>query len=581
MRLGKSWKKREGSKDLQWILSDTLKVSPIIARILINRGITSPEEAQDFINSGPSSLHPPFLLPDLSKALDRILMALQKGEKVVIYGDYDVDGVTATSLYLEFFKTLGKRVDYYIPDRIAEGYGLNLFAIQNLVNEGVQLLITADCGTTSVKEISWAQENGMDVIVTDHHQPPPETPPAYALINPHREDGEYPFTGLCAVGIAFKLVQGYFLKMENSRPALDERLIPYLDLVALGTIADVAPLRGENRFLVKEGLKVLSQTPRLGLDVLKKVCGVNNRPVNVGTVGFVLGPRINAGGRMANANEGVVLLTTSSAEEAQRAALYLNQQNQERQRIEAEILKEANEKIAAEVNFDKEKALVLASPRWHPGVIGIIASRLVERYYRPTIIISINPDGVGKGSARSIPSFHLYQGLLQCSELMEGFGGHKYAAGLTIRAEKIDSLREKFSSLVEKTLTPEELEPCLMIDAEVQLDDLNLQLTDELETLSPYGAANPEPVFMTRSLEPLFPRVVGKDHLKMRVQRGTLSCDAIGFQMGSVFSNLLRQEVRIDMAFSLIQDIWRGEKKLQLRIRDLRNPMGSVEEKRI
>jgi len=351
----------------------------------------------------------------------------------------------------------------------------------------------------------------------------------------------------------------------------------------MGTIADVVPLRGENRFFVKEGLQLLSQTPRLGLEVLKKVCGVNNRPVNVGTVGFVLAPRINAGGRMGSANEGVVLLTTSSVEEAQRAALFLNQQNQKRQQIEAEILKEAHDKIALEVDFKQEKALVLASPQWHPGVVGIIASRLVDRYYRPTVVISINPEGMGKGSARSIPSFHLYQGLLQCSDLMEGFGGHQYAAGLSIRAEKIDRLRKKFSSIVEETLTLEDLAPRLMIDAEVQLDDLNLQLTDELETLSPYGAANPEPVFMTRALEPLFPRVVGKDHLKVRVRKGTMSCDAIGFQMGSDFSSLLAKEDRIDMAFSLIQDTWQGEKRLQLRIRDLRNPIGSgsVEENRI
>ncbi len=573
----KRWKAREEDGILQRELSQALQVSPIVARILLNRGITTPQEARQFMESGSSMLHDPFLLPDLPKAVERIESALGGNEKILIYGDYDVDGVTATSLYVEFFKMLGKSADYYIPSRLDEGYGLNKKAVQRIGEMGVGLMITADCGTTSHAEIALAQELGIDVIVTDHHQVPRELPPAYAMINPHRSDANYPFTGLCAVGIALKVVQGLLIRKEGIGEGLHHRLLPLLDLVALGTIADVAPLRDENRYLVKEGLQLLSEGRRLGIRMLKEVCGLGGKDVGVGTVGFVLAPRINAGGRMARANEGVILLTTSSQEEARRAAHFLDQQNQERQRIEAEILKEVHEKVASEVDLEQAKALVLASSKWHPGVIGIIASRVVERYYRPTIIIALTSDGIGKGSARSIPAFHLYEGLTRCSDLMEAFGGHQYAAGLTIREEKIGLLRERLGSIVSESLSPEDFQPGLMVDAEVQLDDLDLRLMRELDRLSPYGVANPEPVLVARALEPLFPKVVGNGHLKLRVRRGAISCDAIGFRMGDLFSQLLSKETRIDLAFTLTQDTWQGQERLQLRIRDLRAHEGPEE----
>lgn len=568
-------------------LTESLGLSPITAQVLVNRGIDSADEAKRFLAPSTEDLLDPFLLPDIEKAVDRLAKAIQDQELIFIYGDYDVDGVSATSLYLEVLGELGARVSYYIPHRLKEGYGLNVDAIQWIAQQGGRLLITADCGTTSHQEIALANRLGLDVIVTDHHQVPAERPAAYALVNPHRSDSRYPFQGLCATGLAFKVAQA--LLQRSFGDGSSERLTPYLDLVALATIADLVPLVGENRYLVKEGLARLSasggQNHRIGIQALKEEVGLKDE-VGVGTVGFALGPRINAAGRLARADTGVRLLTSRNPAEARQLSFELNQANRERQQIEERVLAEAVAQIRQE-GLEKNRTLVLASRHWHLGVVGIVASRIVERYHRPTVLIAIDPEGIGKGSARSIPAFHLYEGLARLAHLLERFGGHKYAAGLVIRSERIASFREAFESVAQATLKPEDLLPSLKVDAEVEPEALTFRLLSELERLAPFGMANPEPTLAIRGAQAFYPKIVGQQHLKLKLKKqGAPALDAIGFRMGARLSEVIgtihESPLPMDWAFTPEFHRWParpsgGELQIQLRLKDFRmceSPIG-------
>ena len=467
-----------------------------------------------------------------------------------------------------FLKSAGVNVSYYIPERIAEGYGLNADAISKLAERGVALLITVDCGISDHPEVKLAKELGMDVIVTDHHEVPDYLPPAYAIINPKQSGCPFPFKNLAGVGVAFNFIialratlrdEGFW--KEKEVPNLKE----YLDLVALGTIADVVPLVDENRIFVKYGLMELTASTKPGIIALKEISGLNDVPINAGMVGYRLAPRINAAGRVGKGVDGVRLLTSESYDEAASIAKLLDDGNKERQGLEEVILREATEMVESGLISDR-KSIVLASESWHPGVIGIVASRIAEKYYRPTVMIAIK-DGVGKGSARSIHSFMLYEGLKECSHLLNEFGGHDYAAGLSINEENIEKFRDAFERVASNKLSDEDMVPEMDIDATMDLNDVTEGLVNELDNLAPFGEANPEPLLCSTGLGIADCKVVGNNHLKMRVKQGRTVRDAIGFGMGNLN---LSPGINLDTAFIPQINLWNGGKSIQLKLKDVR-----------
>ncbi|MBI5406199.1 MAG: single-stranded-DNA-specific exonuclease RecJ [Nitrospirae bacterium] len=572
----KRWVIEERDHALESYLSRELHIAPLVSRILINRGIKDAHSGSEFLHASSSNLIDPFLLNDMERAAAFLIQAIHKKRPILIYGDYDVDGVTASALYLEFFRKLGAEADLYIPDRFSEGYSLNEAAIHRARSHGFDIILTADCGTSSTVPIRLAQGLGMEVIVTDHHEPPEELPQAFALLNPARHDSTYPFRGLTGVGVAFKLAQAISQLLEMRGQKSEHHLLSsYLDLVALGTVADVAPLTGENRIFVKEGLALLTAEKRIGIAALKEVSGIAGGEVTGGTIGFILAPRINAAGRLSRAEKAVRMLTTGDSQEARGIAASLDQMNQERQGIESRIRDEVREKIAREIDINREKVIVMASQEWHQGVIGIVASKVVDEFYRPCILISLQEDGSGKGSARSIPRFNIYKGLEACSDLLDRFGGHKYAAGLTIKSANIPLLRERLSAVITERLEEKDLIPQIILDAEIGLDEISFPLLKEMTLLPPYGMANPEPVIVTKGLRIMEPRIVGKDHLKMKLKKGRIYLDSIGFSMGSAYNDIITSGREIDIAYTPELNFWKGTYGVQLRLKDLRPADGN------
>jgi single-stranded-DNA-specific exonuclease len=499
----------------------------------------------------------------MESAVDRLFQAMQRREIVCFYGDYDVDGMSATSIYLSFFRGLGAEVRAYVPHRLREGYGLNENAVRTLATEGVSLLVTSDCGTTSHREISLANQLGIDVVVTDHHQSDKEMPPALAVMNPHRPEARYPFHGLCSGGLAYKVAQAYDRKYGAGSVPLES----LLDLVALATIADVVPLQDENRLFVREGLVQISRGARCGIRALKHVAGIS-RECTADTIAFKLGPRLNAAGRLDEAIKGVRLLTTESEGEAKELAEDLEQLNRARRDLEAEILQEALAQVEAR---EWPGGIVLYARGWHLGVVGIVAARIMERFHRPTVVIAVNEQGIGKGSARTVPGFDLYQALTACRDLLMAFGGHPSAAGMTIREERLPEFSERFSDIGETWIQTTHSVPQLYVDSEVRLNEVTLQLIREIGTLHPFGAGNPEPTFAVKGLDVLNARIVGEKHLKMTVrQGGSLPFDGIGFGMKSLEEHGLSLKTPIDVAFTPELNHWNGYDRIQLRIRDIR-----------
>jgi single-stranded-DNA-specific exonuclease len=542
-------------------LAQALSISAATASLLLARGVTTPAEASTWMSH--QLPHDPFLIPDMEQAVERLHRAVLTHEQICFYGDYDVDGMSATSLYLSFFGSRGANVRGYVPHRKREGYGLNLEAVQRLHDEGISLLVTSDCGTTSHREVTLANQLGMDVIVTDHHQTDEQMPPAVAVMNPHRDGARYPFRGLCSAGLAYKVAQAYELQYGQAGVPLES----LLDLVALATIADVVPLQDENRRFVREGLVQISRGARCGIRALKQVAGIT-RDCSAETIAFKLAPRLNAAGRLDHAMLGVQLLTTESPAEAQQLADRLEQLNRERQKIEADLMSEAIEAVQEQ---ELPPALVLASRRWHVGVVGIAAARLVERFHRPTIVIAIDEQGIGKGSARTIGSFDLYKGLAACRDLVEAFGGHPSAAGVTVRESRLDEFRDRFSSVVAEWAQGAATVPMLHVDAEVLLSDVTAKLIAEIGTFHPFGAGNPEPTFAVKGLEVMDSRTVGEKHLKMTVRQGrSMPFDSIGFGMKSLVDRGIPARVPVDLAFFPEFNHWNGYDRIQLRIRDVR-----------
>jgi single-stranded-DNA-specific exonuclease len=543
-----------------------LAVPEIMARILLNRQIDSFEKAYTFFRPDLENLHDPFLLKDMDKAVERLHKALHTGENILIYGDYDVDGVSSAALmYLVLSRMVGSKVTYYIPDRMTEGYGLSVNSIREISESDVSLIVTVDCGVTAVEEIALAKELGMDTVVCDHHQPSDELPPAVAILDPKLPDSDYPFQELAGVGVAFKLLQGLYQKLEMPDAELDE----YLDLVAIGSCADIVPLTDENRILVRHGLDKINYNPRFGVRALLESSGLVNREITAGLIVFVLAPRINAVGRLGDAKRAVQLFTAPTLQHARTFARELEKENRLRRDIDEITFKEALAILKEKLDPENDKAFVLYKRDWHPGVIGIVASRMVEKFYRPTIMITV-VDGIGKGSARSISNFNIYQAIKECSHLLSGFGGHKYAAGLTIKEDNIPEFVEAFKKAAESHLQPENLIPCLNIDGEIELKDFSPRFMRLLKLLGPFGPMNLRPVFMSRNLKILgTPSIVGHNHLKLKVEQNGTVMDVIGFNMADYLKKI-GENGTVDCVYVIEENRWNGKTTIQLRLKDIR-----------
>jgi single-stranded-DNA-specific exonuclease len=544
-----------------------LNVAPLVARILLNRGITTFEQARHFFRAELDALHDPFLMNDMERAVERIIRAIQNNEKIMIYGDYDVDGITAVALMLRVFQELlGFKPHYYIPERLREGYGLSINGINHAHELQVSLLISVDCGITAHEEIALANHYGMDVIITDHHVPGAKLPEAYAIIDPKRQDESYPFRELAGVGVAYKLLQAVLMRLGKS----DDILKKYIELIAIGSAADIVPLIDENRIFVKMGLEKLLATQILGLQALFETSRLSTKSPGTGQIVFIIAPRINAVGRMGDAARALELLTTEDKTEALQIARILESENHQRKEIDEKTFDEAL-KIIENISSDveQEQAFVLSTEGWHSGVIGIVASRVVEKYYRPTILIAVE-NGVGKGSARSIPGFDLYDALKECSDLMLGFGGHKYAAGLTIKSENIEAFRQRFMEVTRAKMDEDTLIPKLRIDSEIRLSQIDAKFIRLIKQFGPFGPQNMRPVFLARNLEVVgTPSVVGRNHLRFKVRQDSLVMDAIAFNLAHLKYRLAPGEKNLNMAFVIEENEFSGRVTIQLRVKDM------------
>ncbi|NWF51909.1 MAG: single-stranded-DNA-specific exonuclease RecJ [Nitrospirae bacterium] len=559
-------------------LSKVSSLTPPVVQVLINRGLKTLNDISEFLNPRLSNISDPFELYGINTAVERIKDAMRRNERILIHGDYDADGLVSTAIMVHALRLLGLDVHYFIPNRGLHGYGFNFTGLQRAIELGAKLIITVDCGITSFETVSLSKKEGIDVIITDHHEPliglpdeeflPPQAglPDAIAVINPkipNFKSGAGQISNLSGAGVAFKLVQALSM-IQDSGFEVQE----FLDLTAIGTIADAVPLIGENRVLVKEGLRFIENGTRPGLDALKKVAGINVKELKSGLLSFTIIPRINAAGRVSDANDVVKLLLTDSHDEAIKISSWLDKLNSERQKREEEIYQEA---IFGLNSKGVRSAIVLSSEGWHPGIIGIVASRIAETFYRPTFIISLEGKSA-RGSARSIPPFNIYRGLAGCREFLTDFGGHRQAAGFRLNAENIPSFEEKINMIVSETLTENDLTPTVEIDADVNLSHINFKLINEFNMLEPLGPGNPEPLLGSKGLEVYYPRIVGSNHLKMKLRQQSCSIDAIGFDMAGLIE-VLGESKRIDAVFTPFINEWEGTKQLQLNLKAIRTSL--------
>lgn len=555
-----------GTKDHTTVdLGKELGISNVLAKILSSRGIRDIPTAKAFLYAQADNLDNPFNIPNMRRGAERIFTAINNKEKILVYGDYDVDGITATALLYSIVRRLGGNAGYYVPERLEEGYGLNRQAIANAKQQGTNVVITVDCGISAVEETKYAAELGLDLIITDHHQPPAVLPQAYAIINPKLASPSVPWFNLAGVGVAYKFALA-LAELFNSKAYCKE----YLDLVALGTVADIVPLQDENRILVKEGLHLLKETLRPGIRALLDTSGIKGNEISSEQIGYILAPRLNASGRLGKADRAVEMLISADYETAKDTALILEQENKTRQEIEAGILEQALQMIEEQADLTKDKVIVLASQDWHPGVIGIVASRITDRYYRPTIIISVG-QGIGKGSGRSIPGFNLYEALKQNREILQNYGGHEMAAGLMIEETQIQALRKALNLYAKENLLEKDLVPVLQADCEIAWNELSADLVEEIALMSPFGYHNPCPLLVLRGKRIANCKGVGANgnHLKMRV------LDESGWLDGIAFNKGLHQEAintcdRCDLAIVPEINRYKGQAKLQLVVKDLK-----------
>ncbi len=558
----KVWQVNEfRNQEVERVMEDIV-TSRLLAAVLASRGWTNPEALRKFLYPQISNFHSPLLLKDMQKAVDRICREIDKGGRIIVYGDYDVDGVTSTSLLFDFLRGLGAQVEYYIPDRFEEGYGLNMNTAKVLCDCSPSLIVTVDNGISAVEEIKYINSRGIDVIITDHHECRDILPLAYAVINPKQPDCSYPFKFLAGVGVVFKLVQALSAAVEGQ----DSQAFRYLDLVCIGTIADIVPLTDENRILVKYGLEALAQTRNPGLKVLCHVAGVED--INTWAVGYMLSPRLNAAGRLGDAGRAVELLTAGGDKNVFEIAEELDRENRNRQDIEAQLLEQVTEKIEEE-GLDKNDILVIDGDNWHHGVIGIAASRITERYNKPCILIAFEGD-TGKGSGRSVEGFNLFEALTGCSHLLDKFGGHELAGGLTIRRECLAEFKNQINRMAGLLKARAHMADIIRIDARATCSLLTLESVSELKLLEPYGPGNPRPLFCMEKLRISSMRAVGGGkHLKMVLDERGTKVDAIGFRMGEMIEKLKGLDL-LDIICTPEINRYAGRTTVQLNLREIR-----------
>lgn len=537
--------------------------TPLAAAALCARGIDTPEAARAFLETDPAKLHDPMLLPDMAKARDTIRRAIEQGKKIAVFGDYDVDGVTSTCVMTRVLRSLGADVRHYIPDRLSEGYGLSMGAMDRLAQDGIGLIVTVDSGVSAFEEIARARELGMEVVVTDHHECREELPDANAVVNPKRADSIYPFAELAGVGVAFKLASA--LAGDGQQRAVLEQ---YADLVALGTVADVMPLVGENRIIVAAGLRRMAETQNVGLSMLLHESGQQGKRLTASTISFILAPRINAAGRLGHADMAAELFLTDDPRRAQTLAMALCEQNKQRQATENQILEQALQKLRREYDPLEDQVIVLAGEEWHHGVIGIVSSRICDRYACPTVLIALE-DGIGKGSGRSVKGFNLYEALCDSAPLLERFGGHELAAGLTIREENIQQFRENMEAWAREHVNPRELMPILHIDCPIAPEFISTEATRGLDVLEPFGMGNPQPVFSMCDLlvEEITP-ISSDRHVRLTLSKDGQTYTAMLFGTGQGGCGFAQGNY-VDAAFCLEINEYRGRCSVQLVIRDI------------
>ncbi len=556
----KKWKYRELEKEKIKKISDKYGISDLLATVILNREITKEDEIEVFLNPTRNDFHDPYLLPDMKIAIDRIEEAIERQEKVIIYGDYDVDGITSITVLKRFLKDCGLEVDYYIPNRLNEGYGLNKEAIKKIYDNKYSLIITVDCGISGIEEIEYANSLGIDTIVTDHHEPMEVLPKAIAVVDAKRKDNTYPFKSLAGVGVVFKLIQA----LGTKRMMEEKKYLKYLDIVCVGTISDIVPLVDENRVIAKLGLMLIKVTKNPGLRALFNVSGY--KEINSNTISFGIAPRINACGRMGFEKEAAELFLTNNIVEANKITEKLNKYNKERQEIEKAIFKEALEKIKKE-GLDKKNSIVICSEHWHHGVIGIVSSKITDLYFKPSILLCFEGN-IGKGSGRSIPGFDLHEALSDLSDCLDKYGGHEMAVGLTVKKEKLKEFKKKFeeyaiSKEVNKIL------PILEIDKQITLKDIKIETVKELDLLEPFGEANKKPIFVYKNLKIDSIRALSEGkHLKMILRDENTFINVIGFNMGELSKDYTIGD-KVDIAGNLEINSFNGKESVQINMKDI------------
>ena len=569
--MDKKWViKEKGDIVITEQLAKSLEIDNRLANLLVQRGIHAPDEAHSFFAPDLSGLHDPFLMKDMNIAVDRISSAIGRNEKILIYGDYDVDGTTSVALVYSFFRNIYSNLDYYIPDRYEEGYGISYKGIDWAVENNYSLIIALDCGIKAVEKIDYATGKGVEFIICDHHLPDEKIPDATAVLDPKRVDCNYPYKELSGCGVGFKLVQAY--SIINDIPF--SVLIPYLDLVAVSIASDIVPVTGENRILAYYGLKQLNENPGTGLKAIITEAGMGGKKIRIGDIVFKIGPRINAAGRIESGKRSVELLTAEDSSLAFEMSKKINDFNIERRKIDQNITQEALQMISSDPKLENTKSTVVFDPGWHKGVIGIVASRLTETYYRPTVVLT-ESNGLATGSARSVLGFDLYKAISACSDLLENFGGHMYAAGLTMKKENIPLFMQRFEEVVSNTILDDQLIPRIELDMEFNLEDITVELYNILDKFQPFGPGNMAPLFVSRDVcDSGKGRAVGLtgEHLKLELIKKGESVKvvpAIAFRLSNHLSHI-KEGKPFDVCYSIEMNEFRGESNLQLNVKDIK-----------
>jgi single-stranded-DNA-specific exonuclease len=545
-------------------LHQSLKIHPIICKILVQRNISSFDEAKNFYRPELTDLHNPWLMKDMDKAVERIILAIEKQEKILVFGDYDVDGTTSVACMYQFLKKIHSEIEFYIPHRYREGYGVSKAGIEFAKENGFSLVISLDCGIKSVELIRYAKEEGIDFIVCDHHLPDTELPPAIAILNPKQKDCNYPYKELCGCGVGFKLITAIAEKLDLP----SEMVFEYLDLVATAIAADIVPMNGENRVLAYFGLKKANENPNNGIRALSFLSGLKTKLL-INNLVFMIAPRVNAAGRMDDARKAVLMFVATTYEEALQYAEMLHTDNTYRREADSTMTDEALAYIRSDEVLQNRKSTVVYQPHWHKGVVGIVASRLIEHYYRPTIVLTQSGEYIA-GSARSVPGFNLYEAIHACKEYLIGYGGHFAAAGMTLQPDQVEAFRNKFEEVVSTTISPELLVPEIVIDAELELKDITWPFYNILCQMEPFGPENLRPHFIIRNLKNTgFSRVLKNEHLRLVVSQNGQTFTGIGFGMADKLP-LLQLNKGVDIVCKIDENEWNGEKSLQLRLIDLR-----------